>query len=100
MVGEAADGRDGVDGIAETQPDVVVLDIAMPHLSGLEAVRDIRDVAPNAGIVVFTGLPGAEASAERLGVDDFLRKSDSLDYVILAIKRVGLTRRAQATGGD
>src|ERR687885_819105 len=49
VVGEAGDGVAGVQGVAETQPDVVLLDLSMPQLDGLEVIARLRSVAPGVG---------------------------------------------------
>src|SRR4051812_50094816 len=54
VVGEAANGRDGVEGGAEAQPDVVLLDLSMPDMDGLEAIPLMRKRAPKARIVVLS----------------------------------------------
>ena len=55
VVGEAGDGEEAVAEIAKVKPDVVVLDLSMPRLDGLEAIPRIHEVAPDARIVVFSG---------------------------------------------
>lgn len=54
VVGEAADGRQAVEQAKATKPDVVVLDIAMPHLSGTEAAQRITEILPNTAIVILS----------------------------------------------
>ena len=54
VVAEAADGFEAVERAVETQPDIVVLDLSMPRLSGLEALRRIRQEAPRARVLVLT----------------------------------------------
>jgi CheY-like chemotaxis protein len=54
VVGQAVDGVEGVDRAADLQPDVVLLDRSMPRLSGLEALPQIRRVAPGAAVVLYT----------------------------------------------
>lgn len=54
VVGEAADGLEGIDQAAALQPEVVVLDRTMPRMNGLEALGRIREVAPDAAVVVYT----------------------------------------------
>jgi two-component system, NarL family, response regulator NreC len=54
VVGEAADGRQAVDLAASEKPDVVVMDIAMPHLNGVEAARQIVNRAPQTAVVILS----------------------------------------------
>lgn len=55
VVGQAADGHEAVEEARRLQPDVIVLDLAMPRRSGLDALPDLRECAPGAKIVVLTG---------------------------------------------
>jgi DNA-binding NarL/FixJ family response regulator len=54
VIGEAEDGRQAVDLVAHLHPDVVVMDIAMPRLNGLDATRQIRDHFPEVQVVILT----------------------------------------------
>ena len=54
VVGEAADGKAAVDGASTLQPNVVVVDIAMPNMNGLAATRRIREAAPSTAVVALT----------------------------------------------
>lgn len=54
VVGEAIDGRDAVSKTEQTQPDVLLLDLSMPNLSGLDALRAVRKVAPSTRVLVLT----------------------------------------------
>jgi DNA-binding NarL/FixJ family response regulator len=54
VVGSVDNGRDAVKAAAELKPDVVVLDVSLPHLNGIEAARQIRKVAPGVKIVFLT----------------------------------------------
>lgn len=64
VVGEAGDGRSAIDVVAEAQPDLVLLDIAMPVMDGLEALPHLRGAAVDAIIVMLSGF-----SQSRLGAD-------------------------------
>src|SRR5215218_5083514 len=54
VVGEAADGREAIDLAHELQPDVILLDLSIPGLNGLEAMPQLRAEAPNCEVVVLT----------------------------------------------
>jgi len=58
VVGEASDGREAIEVIERLQPDVVILDLSMPELDGLEAIPLIHQVAPAAEICIFSGFEG------------------------------------------
>ena len=76
VVGEAADGAEAIAAAAAHQPDVVLLDLAMPVLDGLQALPTIRERAPDALVVVLSGF-GADAMGEeavRLGAATYVQK--------------------------
>jgi DNA-binding NarL/FixJ family response regulator len=54
VVGEAGDGRAAVDGASTLQPNVVVVDVAMPNVNGLAATRRLREAAPSSAVVALT----------------------------------------------
>src|SRR3954467_13389156 len=54
VVGEAGDGRAAVEQACELKPNVVVIDLSMPHMNGLVAVRRLRESLPAAGLVALT----------------------------------------------
>jgi DNA-binding NarL/FixJ family response regulator len=59
VVGEAVNGSDAIDVVRRLQPDVLILDVAMPVMDGIEALPHIREVAPKTGVLVLTGLSSA-----------------------------------------
>ena len=69
VVGEAGDGQAGVEVVREERPDVVLLDLAMPVMDGVEALPLIRELVPDAQIIVFSAFarrgerPGPRARA-------------------------------------
>ncbi len=90
IVGEAGDGQAGVEGAAELRPDVILLDLAMPIMDGLQAIPLIRERSPDTKIIVLSGFgdgPAAE-SARALGIDRFVDKSSSLDKIADAVLEV------------
>lgn len=54
VVGEASDGLEGIEKAAALLPDVVLLDVGMPHLNGIEAAKKIRQVCPKSNIIFLT----------------------------------------------
>jgi CheY-like chemotaxis protein len=79
VVGSAADGREGVELAAELQPDVCLLDLEMPWMSGPEAIPHIRRASPHTAIIIWTVDPeGPRAvSAMELGVTTIIDKGST-----------------------
>jgi DNA-binding NarL/FixJ family response regulator len=87
VCGEAVDGREAVNMAAHLRPDVVILDIGMPNLNGLDAARQILCDAPETLIVILT-MDESERSvreALRAGVRGIVLKSDAARDLVLAI---------------
>jgi DNA-binding NarL/FixJ family response regulator len=95
VVGEAEDGLSGVEGIVETRPDVVLLDLSMPGLDGLEVITRVREAAPDTGILVFSGFAAERMSvvALALGADGYLEKGEPLETVREAVRDLASKRR-------
>jgi DNA-binding NarL/FixJ family response regulator len=68
IISEASDGREAVQEASELQPDIVVLDIALPLLNGIEAAKTIRQKSPNSRIVFMTQDNDGELMRAALGV--------------------------------
>ena len=66
VVGRASDGLEAIDAARRLQPDVVVLDVLMPGMNGLEACREIKSAAPAANVIVITAADDADLSARAL----------------------------------
>jgi len=76
VVAEAENGREGITVVGTHQPDVVVLDMAMPVMDGLEALPHVKRACPNARVLVVSGFDHAtmSASAAEAGADAYLQK--------------------------
>jgi two-component system, NarL family, response regulator DesR len=81
VVGIAADGHEAVQLARELRPDVILMDLKMPVLDGLEATRQIRETDPAPGILVLTGTTDEIEPAEAIdaGAKAFVRKEQSID---------------------
>jgi DNA-binding NarL/FixJ family response regulator len=83
VVGEGANGREGVDEAERLKPDVTIMDLNMPELGGIEATREIRRAAPDSAILVLTEHNSVPLVCEALeaGAHGFLPKSDVRNLV-------------------
>lgn len=103
LVGVVEDGRALLDAAAALKPDVIVTDITMPHLNGLEALRELRAGQPQIRIVVLT-MHRDLAYARRalaLGASGYVLKHDAPEELIRAVRsalagRVFMTRELEA----
>ena len=90
VVARAADGAEAVAMVAEHRPDVVVMDVQMPELNGIEATRRIVAEHPGVGVLVLTmgEDDGTVLSALRAGARGYLRKGAEQDEIVAAIRTV------------
>ena len=90
VVGEAGDGIEGVAQARALRPDVILMDLAMPRKTGLDAILEIRREDPEARILVLTsfGEEAKVAAAVQAGAMGFLLKDSSLDELVHAIRTV------------
>jgi DNA-binding NarL/FixJ family response regulator len=85
VVGEAADGQESVDLVAEYKPDVVLMDMQMPVMDGLEATRRIKQRWPEVRVIALTIYTKYRAQALAAGADAFLLKDGAPDKLADAI---------------
>jgi DNA-binding NarL/FixJ family response regulator len=90
LVGQAPTSREAVRLAAELQPDVILMDVKMPDMDGLQATREIVQSSPHVGILVLTMLEDDNSvfAAMRAGARGYLLKGASHDEVLLAIRAV------------
>ena len=94
VIGAVADGRTLLAQATELKPDVVVLDIAMPLLNGLDAARQLRPLMPEVKVVFLTVNedPDLAAEAFRAGASAFVLKNSAASELLLAIKEAVASR--------
>jgi DNA-binding NarL/FixJ family response regulator len=95
IVGEASDGVDGIRKTIELQPDLILLDVGLPRLNGIEAAKTLLSVAPQSRIV-FVSIelcPEIVQGAMRTGAQGFVVKSDAASDLATAMRTVMSGRR-------
>lgn len=90
VVGEAAEGAVAVDRVTDLRPDVVLMDIRMPGLNGIEATRRISAAAPQVGVIIVTMLADDDSvfAAMRAGARGYLLKGAGQDQMLRTIRAV------------
>jgi DNA-binding NarL/FixJ family response regulator len=91
MVGTAADGRTAVDLALELQPDVILMDLHMPRLNGVEATARIVQSSPHIGVLVLTMMEEEDSvfAAVRAGARGYLLKGARRSEILRSIEAVG-----------
>jgi DNA-binding NarL/FixJ family response regulator len=95
MVGEARNGREAVELALKLKPEVILMDIAMPELNGLEATRQILTANPSARIIILSAHSDNEyiERSTEAGVCGFLEKQTSAESLTKAIREVAAGRK-------
>jgi DNA-binding response OmpR family regulator len=86
----ATSGKQGLELFRKQRPDVVLLDLHMPEMDGIQVLRQLRAIDPQVSVMVLTGR-GTEAfenQAREMGITDFLKKGLSLDALVSTLERV------------
>jgi DNA-binding NarL/FixJ family response regulator len=90
IIGEVSDGLEAVEKVEELRPDLVVLDIGLPSLNGIEAARRIRKLSPESKILFMSQESSADVVQEALGTGahGYVVKSDAGSELLPAVKAV------------
>jgi len=90
VIGEAGDGEEAVQMVTEMKPDVVIMDIAMPKLNGIEATRQIKLIHPRTGVLILSAYDDDEYvfALLKAGAAGYLLKNVSGDELSRAIRAV------------
>lgn len=90
VLGEAENGAKAIEKYKELSPDLVIMDITMPEVDGIQAVKEIKKINPNAKIVMCSAM-GQQAmviEAIQAGARDFIVKPFQADRVVEAVRKV------------
>lgn len=84
VCGEAADGQEGIDKAKELGPDLIILDLSMPRLNGLEAARILSKTMPKVPLLMFSAHTGhiVQKEATAAGVSAVLSKTGDVDTLV------------------
>jgi DNA-binding NarL/FixJ family response regulator len=91
IVGEAGDGSEGIEVVRDQRPDLVLLDLSMPVMDGIQALPLIRELVPEAQIIVFSGFEAAlTQQVLESGADGYVVKGMPLkDIVAYVLAKLG-----------
>jgi len=81
VLSEASDGKEALELIESLSPDIVLMDVQMPTISGLEATRMIKKRWPGIKIIILTLYPDYQFEAQQAGADAFLVKGCSMEEI-------------------
>lgn len=85
VIGEAIDGEEAVHLAGSLHPDLIVMDVQMPRMDGLEATRRIKERIPGIRVILLTMYREYRAAALRSGADAFLVKGDGIGPLLAAL---------------
>ncbi len=100
VVGTAGQGGEALRMVAELKPDVLILDVRLPDVSGVEVARRVREGSPEVAILILTGYDdvGYLRALVDLGIKGYLRKSSKGEEIIEAVRMVAKGKKVLDTG--
>ncbi|MEK9198363.1 response regulator [Ureibacillus sp. 179-F W5.1 NHS] len=90
IVGEASNGKEAVELYKQLQPDLVIMDVTMPIMSGLDAVKEILPQYPNANIIMLSALDQQKIIVEAIeaGAKDFITKPFEQNHLKMIVDNI------------
>lgn len=90
VIGEAADGREAIRCVEKLKPDLILIDLSMPRMNGMEAIREIRRISKEVKILVLTVHKSEEyiLATFKAGADGYVLKDATHEELLMAIKSV------------
>lgn len=90
IIGEAIDGEVGIDSITKLQPQVIILDLYMPKINGLDVLSFVKKNYPSIIVIILTNYPTDyfKLKCEKLGADYFYDKSNEFELIIQTLGNI------------
>jgi DNA-binding NarL/FixJ family response regulator len=90
VVGEASNGLEAIQAAEQLKPEVILMDLEMPELDGLESTRRIKEQRPEIGVVIITihDTPSAREQALQVGADAFVGKETATEVLVETIREM------------
>lgn len=90
VCGEASNGAEGVSAATRLHPDIVVLDLSMPVMNGIEAARQLKRLIPETHLLMFTSFatPTLEEAARDAGIEAFVPKNEGAILLLQSLRRL------------
>lgn len=88
VCGVVENGREAIDQACRLHPDLIVLDLSMPVMNGLEAARVLRQMMPNVPLIIYSASANdvSEQAARSMGISGLISKSDRVSVLIAAVR--------------
>lgn len=102
VAGEAGGGLAACEGADRLEPDVILMDLSMPDLSGIDAMKVIHETKPDLPVVILTAHadPGVEREAREAGASGFLAKGIGLDDLVVVLHEAAESEHERVPGDE